>query len=137
MSGFQVEGGSGSGGAGSARDVLGYRSMQTGTDIQASNRVTPRLTSDASEHHREAVAEYGPFHRVWSRFHLAHGVRPMAGALVVGGVALVLATEFGVTELAMAAAATYASYRMLRFGIDLKEALTETVQLEHAAIRGP
>ena len=108
--------------------------METSTDIKhAAPKVTFHLTSDAPGHERRAVAEYGPFHRVWSRFHLSRGIRPMVGALVVGGVTLVLATEFGVTELALGAAATYATYRMFRFGIDLKEALTETVQLERAA----
>jgi hypothetical protein len=52
--------------------------------------------------------------------------------VLVGGAALALATELGATELAIGAMAAYVTYRMVRYGIDLKQALTETIELERA-----
>jgi hypothetical protein len=108
--------------------------METMSKPDQESRVRPRLSSDAPDHHRETVPTSGPFHRVWRRFHLAGGFKPVAGALVVGGITAVLATELGFAELALGLAAGYATYRMLRYGIDLKEALTETIQLEREAV---
>lgn len=109
-------------------------STQTMTSPDRGSKVRPRLASDAPDHLREAVPPSGPFHRVWRRFHLAGGFKPLAGALLVGGVTALLASELGVAELGLGLAAGYAAYRMLRYGIDLKEALTETIQLEKAAV---
>lgn len=68
----------------------------------------------------------------WKRFHLAHGSKPVVGALVVGGAALALATQVGALELTIGALTAYTAYRMLRYGIDLKDALLESVELEEA-----
>lgn len=71
---------------------------------------------------------------MWRRLRLAHGIRPAMGALTIGGLAVGLSLELGVAELALGIGAAYATYRMLRYGLDLKQALTETVQLERAIV---
>ena len=92
----------------------------------------PRLASDRPDRHRRRVPREDTLVAMWRRLHLAHGVRPALGALAVGGLAVGLSVELGVAELALGIGAAYATYRMLRYGLDLKEALTETVQLERA-----
>lgn len=59
----------------------------------------------------------------------------MLGRVVRGrrAPARVIAAEVGATELALAAISAYVTYRMLRYGIDLKQALTETIELERPA----
>ena len=59
----------------------------------------------------------------------------MVGALVVGGAALAIATQVGALELTIGALTAYTAYRMLRYGIDLKDALMESVQLEEGVVR--
>lgn len=92
--------------------------------------VRPRLASDPPGRVREPVPRYDALRRWWSKHQLARGVRPIAGALVIGGAALAISVELGVAELAFGGLAAYATYRMLRYGIDLKQALTETIELE-------
>ncbi|HEY5922046.1 MAG TPA: hypothetical protein VIV11_10270 [Kofleriaceae bacterium] len=50
----------------------------------------------------------------------------------MGGAALALATQVGALELTIGALTAYTAYRMLRYGIDLKDALLESVELEEA-----
>jgi hypothetical protein len=69
----------------------------------------------------------------WRRFRLAHGAKPLVGAAIVGGAALMLAAEFGALELGIGALTAYTAYRMLRYGIDLKDALTQTIEIEDLA----
>src|SRR6478609_2519603 len=71
--------------------------------------------------------------RIWHRYHLAHGAKPIVGAMIVGGAALALAAQFGALELSIGALTAYTAYRMLRYGIDLKDALTQSIELEHEA----
>jgi hypothetical protein len=71
----------------------------------------------------------------WARHRLAHGRRPLLGATIVGGTALALAASFGPLELAVGALAAYTAYRMLRYGIDLRQALIDTIEVEHIARR--
>lgn len=99
---------------------------------QPTEAVRPRLRSDGSRT-RELVPHEDLLRRTWRRFHLAHGGKPIAAALIIGGAAITLAVEVGAPELVIGAMAAYATYRMVRYGIDLKQALTETVQLERAA----
>jgi hypothetical protein len=79
--------------------------------------------------HRDALREW------WARNRIAHGRRPLLGAAIVGGTALALATNFGALELAIGALAGYTAYRMLRYGIDLREALIETIEVEELCRR--
>jgi hypothetical protein len=71
----------------------------------------------------------------WARHRLAHGRRPLLGAAIVGGAAFALAANFGALELAIGALAAYTAYRMLRYGIDLRQALTETIEVEQLCRR--
>jgi hypothetical protein len=71
----------------------------------------------------------------WEKHRLAHGRRPVLGAAIVGSTALTLAASFGPLELAIGALAAYTAYRMLRYGIDLRQALTETIEVEELARR--
>jgi hypothetical protein len=71
----------------------------------------------------------------WARHRLAHGRRPLLGAAIVGGAALGLAVSFGALELALGSLAAYTAYRMLRYGIDLRQALTETIEVEQLCRR--
>jgi len=71
----------------------------------------------------------------WVKFRLAHGTRPLVGALIVGGATLALASNIGALELAIGALAAYITYRMLRYGLDLKQALVETVEIEELVRR--
>lgn len=82
---------------------------------------------------RDAIPRDDLIRRTWKRFRLAHGAKPIAAAVIVGGATLALAAQFGAPELAVGAVAAYVTYRMLRYGIDLKQALTETVELEKVA----
>ena len=41
--------------------------------------------------------------------------------------------EIGALELAIGALAGYTTYRMLRYGIDLKDALAQTIEVEEEA----
>ncbi len=94
--------------------------------------VRPRLPSDGARK-RELIPHEDLVRRTWRRLHLAHGGRPIAAALIIGGAAITLAVNVGAPELGIGAVAAYVTYRMMRYGIDLKQALTETVQLERAA----
>ena len=94
--------------------------------------VRPKLESDPPDRKRAVVPRWDAVGKLWHRLGLANGAKPIAGAVIVGGAALGLAMEIGVGELAIGVVAAYATYRMLRYGIDLKQALTETVQLEKA-----
>ena len=85
-----------------------------------------------SAHVDASVPRNDAVRRAWKRFHLAHGVKPVVGALVVGGAALAIATQVGALELAIGALTAYTAYRMLRYGIDLKDALMESVQIGEA-----
>jgi hypothetical protein len=78
---------------------------------------------------RDALREW------WARNRIAHGRRPLLGAAIVGGAALALAANFGALELAIGALAAYTAYRMLRYGIDLREALIETIEVEELCRR--
>ncbi len=95
--------------------------------------VRPRLSSDSAQVKRPLVPRDDLVRRVWKRFKLSHGAKPIAAALVIGGVTLAIATEVGATEVALGAMAAYVTYRMMRYGVGLKEALTETIQLERVA----
>jgi hypothetical protein len=95
--------------------------------------VIPRVSSDAPTRRRHAVPLEDAIRRLWREHRLAHGAKPAVGALVAGGAGLALAMEVGVGELLVGVAASYTVYRMLRYGIGLREALTETVQLQRAA----
>lgn len=90
----------------------------------------PRLESDRVDQDRRRVPREDTLVAMWKRLRLAHGVRPAVGALAIGGLAVGLSIELGVAELALGMGVAYATYRMLRYGLDLKQALTETVQLE-------
>jgi hypothetical protein len=85
------------------------------------------------EHLSHTIPRDDLVRRTWKRLRLAHGAKPIAAALIIGGATLVIAAELGATELALAAISAYVTYRMLRYGIDLKQALTETIELERAA----
>lgn len=93
-------------------------------------KVIPRVSSDAPGVHRHAVPLEDSIRRLWREHRLAHGAKPAVGALVAGGAGLALAMEVGVGELVVGVLAAYTAYRMLRYGIGLREALTETVQLQ-------
>jgi len=71
--------------------------------------------------------------KAWEKLRLAHGRKPLIGAVIVGGAALALAANFGGLEVALGALTAYTAYRMLRYGIDLKQALTETIEVEELA----
>lgn len=101
----------------------------------STEEVRPRLPSDGSRM-REMIPHEDLVRRTWRRLHLAHGGRPIAAALIIGGAAITLAVQVGAPELGIGAVAAYVTYRMMRYGIDLKQALTETVQLERAATLG-
>jgi hypothetical protein len=90
---------------------------------------------DPSPAERPLVPHHDALHAWWARHHMAHGRRPLAGALIVGGAALALATNVGAFELAIGALAAYTTYRMLRYGIDLRQALMETIEVEELARR--
>lgn len=94
--------------------------------------VRPRLSSDPPDRHRTPIPRYDVLRKLWKRHHLFQGAKPVAGAMIVGGTAMVLAVELGPVEILIGAAAAYATYRMMRYGIDLREALVETIQLERA-----
>lgn len=98
---------------------------------ETTDTVRPRLRSD---HTRmpDAVPREDLLHRTWKRFRLSHGARPVVAALVIGGTAIAIAAQFGAPQLAMGAMAGYVTYRMMRYGVDLKQALTETIELERA-----
>lgn len=84
---------------------------------------------------RPLVPRSDALHAWWKRHRLAHGRRPLLGAAIIGGAALVLATNYGALELAVGALAAYTAYRMLRYGLDLREALTQTIQIEELVRR--
>ncbi len=69
---------------------------------------------------------------VWKRLRLHEGAKPITGALVVGGAAMAVAINVGAAELVIGVLSGYAAYRMLRYGIDLRQALTETLEIERA-----
>lgn len=96
--------------------------------------VRPRLSSDRTLT-REPIPREDLIRRTWKRFHLSHGAAPITAALIIGGGALVLATEVGAPQLAIGAIAAYVTYRMMRYGIDLKQALSETIELERVVER--
>lgn len=93
----------------------------------------PRVSSDPPNRRRLAVPLEDAIRRLWREHRLAHGAKPAVGALVAGGAGIALAMEVGVGELLLGVAASYTVYRMLRYGIGLREALIETVQLRNAA----
>ena len=92
----------------------------------------PRLESDPSDQHRRRVPREDTLIALWRRLRLAHGVRPAVGALAIGGLAVGLSVQHGAAQHALGMGVAYATYRMLRYGLDLRQALTETVQLERA-----
>ena len=92
--------------------------------------VRPRLSSDPPDRHRMPIPRYDVLRKLWKRHALFQGAKPVAGAMIAGGTAMVLAVELGPVEILIGAAAAYATYRMLRYGIGLREALVETIQLE-------
>ena len=92
--------------------------------------VRPVLASDPPGRMRELIPRNDALRRLWHRLHLSHGAKPIAGAMLIGGMVVAIALEVGVGELAFGGLAAYATYRMLRYGIDLKQALTETIELE-------
>lgn len=92
--------------------------------------VRPRLASDPPGRLRDPVPRYDALRQWWRKHELARGVKPIAGAVLIGGAVVAIAVEIGVGELAFGGLAAYATYRMLRYGIDLKQALTETIELE-------
>ena len=106
--------------------------MESIEHAPAGEVVRPRLSSDPPERRRTVIPRYDAVRAAWKRLHLAQGAKPIAGALIVGGTAMALAVELGPIELAVGALAAYATYRMLRYGVDLREALVETIQLERA-----
>ena len=106
--------------------------METQGDQKVAFR--PKLESDAPGRNRDVIPYYDTVRRFWQQHELAKGAKPIAGALIVGGTCVVLAIELGVGEFLLGAGAAYATYRMLRYGIGLKQALTETVQLEKVVI---
>ena len=94
------------------------------------HEAVPHLKSDSPDTRRTPVPREDALRRWWRERRLAHGTRPVAGALIVGGLGVALAMEVGVGELVLGVLSGYAAYRMLRYGIDLRQALTETVELE-------
>lgn len=99
------------------------------TKHKQSETVRFRLRSDPKRV-LEAVPGKDAIRRAWKHFHPLHSVKPIAAALIVGGGVLVIATEVGATELVLGATAAYVAYRMMRYGLDLKQALTETIEIE-------
>lgn len=100
------------------------------------------MQTQTSEHHvgshrviggNGAVPRSDAVQGAWTRFHLAHGAKPLVGAMIVGGAALALAAQIGALELAIGALAGYTTYRMLRYGVDLKDALAQTIEIEEEA----
>lgn len=102
------------------------------TTEHPSKSVRPHLRGQP-ERVLEPIPREDLLRRTWRRFHLAHGARPIASALIVGGATLAIASQLGAPELAIGAMAAYVTYRMVRYGIDLKQALTETVEIEKTA----
>ena len=94
------------------------------------------VIGDNDRHRSPPIPREDLVHRVWKDFKLAHGGRPVAAAVIIGGAALALGATFGATEVALGATAAYITYRMLRYGVSLKDALTETIELEKAAEEG-
>jgi hypothetical protein len=88
--------------------------------------VTPQVSSSVLSGPLEKKAR-----ELWKRFELAGGIKPLAGAVIIGGVAIALAVEFGPIELGLGAFAAYTLYRVMRFGIGVREALLETAEIEH------
>jgi hypothetical protein len=99
------------------------------TRHKQSETVRFRLRSDPKRI-LESVPGEDAIRRAWKHLHPLRAAKPIAAALIIGGGALVLATELGATELAVGAMAAYVTYRMMRYGLDLKQALTETVEIE-------
>jgi hypothetical protein len=62
--------------------------------------VRPVLASDPPGSVREPIPRSDAVRRLWHRLHLAHGTRPIAGAILIGGVVIAIALEVGVGELA-------------------------------------
>jgi hypothetical protein len=100
------------------------------------------MQTQPSEHHvgshrviggNGVVPHHDAVRTAWTRYRLAHGAKPIVGAMIVGGAALALAAEIGALELAIGALAGYTTYRMLRYGIDLKDALAQTIEIEEEA----
>ncbi|MBX3156580.1 MAG: hypothetical protein KF773_11310 [Deltaproteobacteria bacterium] len=107
--------------------------MQQHESSQVPEETVGHVVVESGKHHHTKVPRTDAVHRTWLRLHLAYGARPAIGAVVVGGAALVLAAQIGALELAVGALTAYTAYRMLRYGIDLKEALTETIEVEQLA----
>jgi hypothetical protein len=84
---------------------------------------------------RELVPIHDAVARIWRHYKLAHGAKPLVGAVIVGGAALALAAQIGPLELAIGAFTAYTAYRMLRYGLDLKQALTQSVEVEELVRR--
>lgn len=111
--------------------------------MQQQRQPVPRTATTKPELGRVIIASSGKprgvvpradtLRHMWRKYHLARGAKPLLGAVVLGGAALTLASEVGALELAIGALTAYTAYRMLRYGLDLKEALTETVEIEKLA----
>ena len=102
---------------------------------QNHQQVRPHLASDPPGRNREPVPRYDAMRRLWHRLRLAHGLKPAVGAVLIGGAVVAIAMQTGVGEFAVGALASYTAYRMLRYGIDLRQALLETVELEKVVER--
>jgi hypothetical protein len=106
-------------------------SMQDTSTLQGSTLRRPArvVVADSTVPRSDALRS------AWQRFHLAHGAKPVIGAVIVGGAALAIAANVGALELTIGALSAYTAYRMLRYGIDLKDALLQSVELEEAVRR--
>jgi hypothetical protein len=93
----------------------------------------PQLASGDRSRLAAPSARY--FFRFRERFDLSRGKLPLIGGLVIGGIALVAATQFGAAELALASLTAYTVFRMLRTGSTLRQALIEDVELDPRAAR--
>jgi len=115
------------------------RAQAHGTTV-AFDTLMQHVESEWAPSQDQTFDEHGPVvprndavRRAWKHFRLAHGRRPIIGALIIGGAALALAANIGGIELAVGALTAYAAYRMLRYGVDLRQALAETVEVEQLA----
>src|SRR4051794_22358163 len=71
--------------------------------------------------------------KLWHRYRLGHGAKPLIGACVIGGLTVAVAAETGVAELAFGMVVSYAAYRMLRYGIPMDQAFSEALRIEKEA----